>query len=80
MPVCWVEITSQWTTYQVPIKVVLSTAFIERVKVFDLLLAHKGNITTTIITMSLNMTAPPARRTMSEFQAIEIAELIETSN
>ena len=26
------------------------------------------------------MTAPPARRTMYEFQAIEIADLIETSD
>ena len=64
----------------IPIKVVLSTASIERVKVFDLLLAHKGELTTSKITMSLNMTAPPARRTMFELQAVEIAELIETSN
>ena len=64
----------------VPIKVVLSTASIERVKVFDLLLAHNGTLTTTLITKSLNMTAPPARRTMYEFQAIEIADLIETSD
>ena len=64
----------------IPIKAVLSTASIERVKVFDLLLAHKGTLTTTLITKSLNMTAPPARRTMFELQAIEIADLTETSD
>jgi len=64
----------------VPIKVVLSTASIERVRVFDLLLAHKGKLTTSIITKSLNMTHHPAHRTMAEFQAIELVDLVEPSH
>ena len=41
----------------IPIKVVLSTASIERVNLFDLLLANKGRLTTSRITDSLNISS-----------------------
>ena len=53
----------------IPIKVILSTASIERVNLFDLLIAHKGRLTTSIITESLNVSAPTAIRTMTELKA-----------
>jgi hypothetical protein len=59
------------------IKVVLSTASIDRVNVFDLLIAHKGQLTTTIIEDSLNMSSPTARKTMTELKAIELVEMSE---
>ena len=59
------------------IKVVLSTASIERVAVFDLLLAHGGKLQTPTIIDSLNVTSPTANRTMTEFKAIG---LVDTEN
>jgi hypothetical protein len=59
------------------IKVVLSTASIERVAVFDLLLAHGGKLQTPTIIDSLNVTSPTANRTMTEFKAIG---LVDTDN
>jgi hypothetical protein len=56
------------------IKVVLSTASIERVAVFDLLLAHSGELQTTTIIDSLNVTSPTANRTMTEFKAIGLVD------
>jgi hypothetical protein len=47
------------------IKVVLSTASIERVTIFDLLLAYRGAMTTTQIADSLNMSKPTALKTMT---------------
>jgi hypothetical protein len=61
----------------VVIKVVLSTASIERVAVFDLLLAHGGKLQTPTIIDSLNVTSPTANRTMTEFKAIG---LVDTEN
>jgi DNA-binding transcriptional ArsR family regulator len=52
------------------IGVVLSTAPVERVAIFDLLLAHDGHLTTTEITKALNTTNPTARRTMTELKAL----------
>ncbi|WP_148700040.1 hypothetical protein [Candidatus Nitrososphaera evergladensis] len=52
------------------INVVLSTAPVERVAIFDLLLAHDGVLTTTDITEGLNTTNPTARRTMTELKAL----------
>jgi hypothetical protein len=63
----------------IPIKAVLSTASIERVRIFDLLIAHKGTLTTSIITKALNIKHSPVHRTMAELQAIEIVNLSETS-
>jgi hypothetical protein len=59
------------------IKTVLSTAQIERVSIFDLLLANKGELTTSRITESLNMSKPTALRTMAEFKAIGLVDNIE---
>jgi hypothetical protein len=56
------------------IKVVLSTASIERVAVFDLLLAHGGKLQTPVIEESLNVTSPTALRTMTEFKAIGLMD------
>lgn len=51
------------------INVVFSTASIERVRIFELLIAHKGHLTTTQIIKSLNTTHPTAKRTMAELKA-----------
>jgi hypothetical protein len=56
------------------IKVVLSTTSIERVAVFDLLLAHGGKLQTSVIKESLNVTSPTALRTMIEFKAIGLVD------
>jgi hypothetical protein len=56
------------------IKVVLSTASIERVAVFDLLLAYSGILQTPVIEESLNVTSPTALRTMTEFKAIGLVD------
>jgi DNA-binding transcriptional ArsR family regulator len=52
------------------IRVVLSTAPIERVTIFDVLLAHNGCLTVNQITESLNVSEPTARRTMTELKAL----------
>jgi hypothetical protein len=59
------------------VKVVLSTASVERVVTFNLLLAHRGRLTTSIITESLNTTTPTALRTMTEFKALGLVDMIE---
>jgi hypothetical protein len=56
------------------VKVVLSTASIERVAVFDLLLAHGGKLQTPVIEESLNVASPTALRTMAEFKAIGLVD------
>ena len=62
------------TDVSIVIKVVLSTASTERVAVFDLLLAHGGNLQTSLIKDSLNVTSPTALRTMIEFKAIGLVD------
>jgi hypothetical protein len=57
------------------IKVVLSTASIERVTIFDLLIAHDGTLTTPQICTSLNITNHTAHRIMAELQALELVKL-----
>ena len=53
------------------VKTVLSTAQIDRVKIFSLLLANKGrSLSTSRITLSLNISPQTARRKMTEFKAI----------
>jgi hypothetical protein len=54
------------------IKVVLSTASIERVMVFDLLLAHNGTITALQLVKSLKISKPTALRTMVELKILEL--------
>lgn len=58
-----------------PIKVVLSTASIDRTNIFRLLIAYKGKLTTSIISSSLNIEAPTARRIMAELKAVELVDL-----
>jgi hypothetical protein len=57
------------------IKVVLSTASIERVTIFDLLLAYNGTMTTSQIADSLNVSKPTALRTMTELKALSLVEM-----
>ena len=54
------------------IKVVLSTAPVERVTIFDLLLAHRGEMTTSQIADSLNISNNTALRTMTELKALSL--------
>ena len=58
------------------IKVVLSTASIERVKVFDLLLESRGHLSTSQITKGLTISKPTARRTMAEFKGLGIVNIL----
>ena len=60
------------------IKVVLSTASIERVKVIDLLIENNGILTTSQITGALNTTNPTAKRTMTEFKALGLVEMFDS--
>lgn len=62
------------------IKVVLSTASIERVSIFDLLLAHKGKLTTNIIVDSLGVAKSTAHRTMVELKALELVKMYQDPN
>jgi DNA-binding transcriptional ArsR family regulator len=61
------------------IKVVLSTASIERVTIFELLLNHGGEMTTTQITTALNVSKPTARRTMTELKALGLVNMTYAS-
>ena len=60
-----------------PIKVVLSTASIDRVNIFDLLIQHKGALTTKMITESLNISAPTVYKTMVELKAVGLVDMKE---
>jgi hypothetical protein len=62
------------------IKVVFSTASIERVRIFELLMEHNGQMTTSQIAASLTMSNNTAKRTMAEFIAIELVDLDEVEN
>jgi DUF2075 family protein len=57
------------------IKTALDSAQIERVSIFNLLLACGGKLTTTQILMSLRISRPTALRTMAEFHAIGMVEM-----
>jgi hypothetical protein len=61
------------------IKVVLSTASIDRVNIFDLLIAHKGTLTTKIITESLNTSPKTAHRIMVELKAVGLVDMKESN-
>ena len=56
------------------VKVVLSTAPIERVTIFDLLLANNGRLNVNQITKFLNVSEPTARRTMTELKALGLVD------
>lgn len=62
------------------IKVVFSTASIERVRIFELLREYNGKLTTSQIAGSLNMSNNTAKRTMAEFIAIGLVDLDEIEN
>jgi hypothetical protein len=67
------------TVEEIPliIKVVLTTASIERVRILDLLLNADGKLSTSQIEFSLNISKPTAKRTMAEFKGLGIVDLIE---
>ena len=56
------------------IKLVLSTASIARVRIFDLLLEHKGELTTSEIVKELRISYHTAHRTMTELDALELVD------
>jgi hypothetical protein len=60
------------------IKVVLSTASIDRVNIFDLLISSRGELTAKVISESLNMSLPVARSTMTELKAIGLVDMADT--
>ena len=57
------------------IKTALDSAQIERVSMFNLLLAHRGTLTTSQILDSLNVTRKTALRTMVELKAIGMVDI-----
>jgi hypothetical protein len=70
-----------WITIEdlpLPIKVVLSTASIDRTNIFRLLIANNGILTTTRITESLNTSPHTAHRIMAELKAVELVDLKDT--
>jgi hypothetical protein len=60
------------------IQVVMSTASIERVSMFELLIENKGKLSTSQVAKSLNTSAITAKRTMREFEALGLVYVIET--
>lgn len=58
------------------VNVVLSTASMEQVRIFELLIAYKGGLATSEIVKSLNTTNPTARRTMTELKAIGLVDVL----
>ena len=63
-----------------PVKVVLSTASIDRVNIFDLLVTWKGTLTTRLIKTSLNVSAPTALRIMAELKAVGLVDIEESAS
>lgn len=57
------------------IKVVFSTASHERVRIFELLVEHRGRLKTSIITDSLNTSNNTAKRTMAELKAVGLVNV-----
>lgn len=65
---------------RIVIKVVFSTASMERVRIFELLLQSNGRLTTSQITKSLNIVNNTAKRTMTEFKALNLVTMKEGDN
>ena len=61
-------------------KVVFSTASMERVSVFELLIEYGGKLTTSMIEASLNTSNNTAKRTMAELIAIGLVTLDEVKS
>lgn len=57
------------------IRTALSTAPVERVKIFDLLLNNNGKLTTSEIEMNLNVSGPTASRTMTELKVLGLVDM-----
>lgn len=57
------------------IQTAIYTASIERVRIFELLVANKGRLTTTDIVEFLNTSPPTARRTMTELKATGLVHM-----
>jgi hypothetical protein len=64
----------------ISVKMALSTAQIERVSIFDLLISNNGILTTQQIQDFLNMSGPTARRTMREFEVIGLVKRNDTGH
>lgn len=56
------------------IHTVLSTASNERVKLCELLIEHKGILTTETVCRSFDISPPTARKTMTEMKAIKLVD------
>jgi hypothetical protein len=74
-----------WITIEdmpILIKTVFSTASLERVRIFELLLEFRGKLTTSQIVESLRISNKTAKRTMAEFKAIGFVDVgeIETQH
>jgi hypothetical protein len=67
------------TIYDIPIiiQIVLSTASLERSKIFDLLISNAGYLRTQDVVQLLNTTPPTARRAMTELKAVGLVSLEE---
>jgi hypothetical protein len=57
------------------IQIVLSTASLERSKIFDLLISNNGYLKTRDVVGLLNTTPPTARRAMTELKAVGLVSL-----
>ncbi len=72
-----------WITIQdlpLLIKVALSTAALDRVNIFDLLINNKGTLTTSIIKDSLSTNHHVAHRIMEELNAVELVDFEKSDN
>jgi hypothetical protein len=59
------------------IETALSTATMERVRIFELLIEHRGVLKTSDIVDSLNCSKPTALRTMTELRAVGLVDITE---
>ena len=62
------------------IKVVLSTSLIERMLILDLLIANNGTLTTSEITAAMRISNDTAKKTMTEFKALELVTMKRNGN
>src|SRR4029078_3611885 len=63
------------TDIPIIVNVVLSTASIERLTIFQLLISNNGNLSTQQIVEGLNTSKPTALKTMTELQAIGLVQM-----
>lgn len=65
---------------EIVVKVVLSTASMERVRVLELLLHSRGKLSTSQIMVCLNTSNNTAKRTMAEFKALGLVNEFESEH